>query len=77
MIDGFKKVDKETFKSYVGSYPKELEFDCCQICEPPINAYYDFTLSPDACYDSMAACYIINREFGNDKETIEYFIRQK
>ena len=39
-----REVKEEELKAFVESYPRKLEIDVTQICEPPMLSYNDFTL---------------------------------
>jgi hypothetical protein len=39
-----KPVTKEEFEKFILSYPRPLDRDVAQMCEPPVVTYNDFSL---------------------------------
>ena len=65
----FKKVSKEEFINFINNYPKHLDFDYCQIPEPPFASYNDYTRG--MWPNSIVAEYIDDRTKEIDYKIID------
>jgi len=74
MLDGFIKVDKETFFKYLKEYPNKLKRNVAGMFDPPIVSYNDFS-KYDKWPDSIV-CYVEDGEHSSIPTTQnEYYIK--
>jgi hypothetical protein len=71
--DGFKKVLRSEFYDFVKNYKGKLDFDLCEICDPPMGSYNDSS-NGKMWPESMVAKYITNDTLPDEKPN-EYYIK--
>jgi hypothetical protein len=62
----FKTVTAEEFEQFLRNYPRILDVDVCQICEPPFKSFNDFNIGNWP--DSIVAKITLNEAWGQPNE---------
>jgi len=65
------EITKQEFDEFVKSYPNQISRDFCQISEPPVDFFFDWSLAPEGKGDRWDKC-VIARAIIQDYKTREF-----
>ncbi len=71
----WRQVSQEEFYLYIKNYPRELQYNRSEMCEPSLHSYNDFSIANKFPYSMVARFYLKDGEGGGEGFENEYYVR--